>query len=418
MAERRQESILRVIAHLWAPYFGAAVARRAQPELTGRPLVLLDEHGRVLATDAMAAQAGILPGLTERQAAARCPEGSLLPAARFPIWEAQEHFLERVKGYTDRWQPDGLGRVYLDASRLTKQPADGVGHELLSWCQAVAGTVRDLGWQPSLGATGSKFGASIAGQVAWQNAALLLAPVAQREFLAGQPAAALPLDTDALLQLRHLGIRTLGQYARLPATGVLTRFGQAGRTAQQWAQGLDDRPVVPPWECPEVSVRLEFEAPLADAERLLAALLHQADKLLVPLRDRLQAIARILLTVTRADGRTIPVTHTFPLPTAAGEPVRLALAGLLARVLWDGQGATEVTLTLAGITDTPGQQLTFFDLQDDSCTRLAALLARLSERFGADAFRLASLADPDNLLLERRAAFVPWQPWHCPPGQV
>ena len=132
--------------------------------------------------------------------------------------------------------------------------------------------MRSLGWQPAIGITGSKFGAAIAGQIAAQNAALLLAPAAQREFLADQPTGTLPLDADALTQLRHLGIRMLGQFTRLPVTGVLARFGPAGCTAQRWAKGLDDRPVVPPWESAEVSTRIEFETPLADRERLLAAL--------------------------------------------------------------------------------------------------------------------------------------------------
>ena len=41
MAERQ-------IAFLWVPYFGASVARRAESKLDARPLVLLDEQGRVL----------------------------------------------------------------------------------------------------------------------------------------------------------------------------------------------------------------------------------------------------------------------------------------------------------------------------------------------------------------------------------
>ncbi len=57
-------------------------------------------------------------------------------------------------------------------------------------------------------------------------------------------------------------------------------------------------------------------------------------------------MARLLLTITRTDGWTIPVAHIFPLPTAAAEPVRLALANLLARVAWDGHGAADITLTL------------------------------------------------------------------------
>jgi nucleotidyltransferase/DNA polymerase involved in DNA repair len=405
MAERQ-------IAYLWTPYFGAAVARAAAPQPADRPLVLLDEHGRVLAADEAAARAGVAPGSSERQAAAYCPAALLAPANRFPIWEAQERFLDRIKPFSDRWQPDGLGRVYLDATAAAPGNLARIEGELLKWCQALVTAVRGLGWQPALGATGSKFGASVAGQAASRNAALLLIPAAQRAFLADQPASLLPLDADALLQLRHLGIRTLGQYTRLPATGVLTRFGVAGRTAQRWAQGLDDRPVLPPWESAEAASRIEFEPPLADRERLLAALLARADKLLAPLRERLQAAARLALNVTRADGRVIPVSHTFPLPTAALPTVRHALASLLDRITWAGEGAAEVVVILAGITDAPSPQLTLFDLDgadDDQRGRLTATLERLAARFGADAFRLATLADPDHLLIERRAVFAPWQ---------
>ena len=119
-------------------------------------------------------------------------------------------------------------------------------------------------------------------------------------------------------------------------------------------------------------------------------------------------------------GGVFPITHIFPLPTAAVEPVHLALASLLKRAPWDGQGVSEITLTLAGITDAPGQQLTLFDTAEgssDSRARLTAILDRLSARFGADAFRLAMLADPDHPLPERRAAFAPWLPWHRPPHQ-
>jgi nucleotidyltransferase/DNA polymerase involved in DNA repair len=198
----------RCIAYLWVPHFGTAVARRTGEVLKERPLVLLDSDGRVLAADAVAARAGVTLGLPERHAAARCPEAILAPAARFPVWEAQEMFLERAKSYAGRWQPDGLGRVYLDMTGLespvnpgAQDMAGRVDPGLLSWCQAVASAVRGLAWQPALGVTGSKFGAHVAGQAAWQNAALLLTPAAQQAFLSSQPVTTLPLDLDSLTQL-------------------------------------------------------------------------------------------------------------------------------------------------------------------------------------------------------------------------
>ena len=154
-----------IVAYVWAPYFETAVARRADPKLGAKPLALLDEQGRVLAVDAAAANTGVQPGMHRHQAAACCPEAALLPAGRFPLWEAQERFLAQIRGYSDRWQPLGLGQACLQAPfALPAQPTAGIGPEVPTWCQAVAAAVRALGWQPALGATDGKFGAIVAGQ--------------------------------------------------------------------------------------------------------------------------------------------------------------------------------------------------------------------------------------------------------------
>lgn len=381
------------IAYLGAAEFGAAVARQMEPALAGQPLVLLDDQGRVLAVDSRAAGAGITPGQSERQAVARCPAAVLRPASRYPIYEAEARLADCLARYAGRWQPAGLGCAYLDTA--------GIGGDRLAWGRALGAEVERLGGAPALGLSGSKFGSLAAGLAAGRGRVLVVAPERQAAFLADQPAGLLPLAADAVRQLRYLGIRTLGQYVRLPAAGVLARWGRAGLTAQAWARGLDDRPVVPPAELPHVAARIEFEAPVADRTILLAALMRRTEGLLAPLQARLQAVGRLALAVTRGDGRTLPAAHVFPLPTAAAEPIRHALAALLDRLAWDGEGAAEVTLTLAGITDAPAGQLALFA---DPAPRaeLAALLDRLAARFGSEAFRMAVLADPTHPLPERR----------------
>jgi nucleotidyltransferase/DNA polymerase involved in DNA repair len=232
-----KHAVDRQVAYLWVPHFGATIAQQADHTLGERPLILLDDSGHILAADARAAAAGVAPGQTERQAVARCPLALFRPAASYPIFETQTALLDRVARYASRWQPAGLGAAYLDATGL---PGD-----LLSWCQELAADVRGLKLKPSIGMTGGKFSSGAAGQAATPSHVLILTPQVQSAFLSQQPSALLPLEADALLQLRHLGIRTLGQYARLPTAGVLARWGQAGRTAQRWAQGHDDRPVIP-----------------------------------------------------------------------------------------------------------------------------------------------------------------------------
>jgi uncharacterized membrane protein YccC len=66
--------------------------------------------------------------------------------------------------------------------------------------------------------------------------------------------------------------RELGQYAALPPSAVLQQFGKAGRLAQRFAQGKDDRPVISRWQTPRRTVSREPDAPLDDRERLLATM--------------------------------------------------------------------------------------------------------------------------------------------------
>ena len=365
--------------------------------------MLLDDAGQVMAADARAAAVGVAPGQTERQAVARCPLALLKPASHYPVVEAQVAFTERVARYAGRWQPAGLGAIYLDTT--------GLPGNLIDWGQEMANELRsNLNVSPSIGLTSSKFSSSAAGQLALPSQALILDPITQPTFLSRQPSTLLPLETDALLQLRHLGIRTLGQYARLPAAAVLTRWGRAGHTAQRWAQGHDDRPVIPPSEREEVSAHIEFDGVLLDRDILLAALARKAEKLLDPLRDQLQAIGWLRVTITRGDRRTISVKHTFPMPTAIGSSVKLALDRVLGRVEWTvgpdaGEGASDASLILGDITDAPAQQLSLLETPSPR-EALTATLEKLAARYGRDSFCMAVLTEPDHPLPERR---VSWQ---------
>jgi hypothetical protein len=326
---------------------------------------------------------------------ARAPRLMTRPADRYPIWETQGELLARVARYAGRWQPAGLGAAYLDVA--------GIGGDLTSWSQALIADVGSLGLACGLGLTSGKFSAQIAGQTAPHGARLLTEPAAERAFIEPQPVTWLPLGAEAMRHLLHLGVRTLGAYGRLPAAGVLARFGALGGAAQRWAQGHDDRPVLLSAELPHVALRIEFDAPVAEREILLASLLRRAMSPLAQLQANFQAVGRLTLTVTRADGRLLPGQHTFPRPTAALASIRATLNTLLERTAWRDAGASEITLTLEEITDAPAQQLTLWEEATSPRAALVALLSQLTPRFGPQAFQMAALVEPSHPLPERRS---------------
>ena len=81
--------------------------------------------------------------------------------------------------------------------------------------------------------------------------------------------------------LRRLGVRTLGDFAALPASDVLTRFGFDGALAHRLAAGLDHRPLAVRQPPPDLDVTDTYDEPLervdvaAFAGRVLAERLHE-----------------------------------------------------------------------------------------------------------------------------------------------
>ena len=104
----------------------------------------------------------------------------------------------------------------------------------------------------------------------------------------GTPASSWPGWTSSTLDrpdlvdlLRRLGIRTLADFAALPAGDVLARFGFDAAYAHRLAAGVDERPLAVRQPPPDLDVTGEYDPPLervdmaAFAARALAERLHE-----------------------------------------------------------------------------------------------------------------------------------------------
>ena len=163
------------------------------------------------------------------------------------------------------------------------------------------------------------------------RAGVIVASGRTREFLAAVPVDALERPELADL-LRRLGVKSLGDFAALPASDVLTRFGFDGALAHRLAGGLDHRPLAVRQPPPDLDVSDTYDEPLervdvaAFAGRVLAERLH----------DRLAAhglaCTRLGIEAVTADGQELHrVWRHEGLLTAAAiaERVRWQLDGWL-----------------------------------------------------------------------------------------
>jgi len=279
------------VVSAWAPAWTVLSAGAALDDLAATVT-----SGRITAVTPAAAQAGVRVGMRARDAHRICPQ---LMAHRADPDRAARAFepvvcaLEEVAAGVEVVRP---GLCVL----LAAGPVRYYGGQ-----EQAAAVIRDAAAEVECGFGTVAIGVGIAdGTAAAVLAArtdTLVPPGQSAQFLAGFDIAALA-DPQLALQLRRLGIRTLGQFAALPAASVATRFGFAGLRVHRLARGLDERDPAPRRAPREIEVSREFEPvptvePLVFAARGLAERLHERLAALGLVCDRVEIEART------ADGR-------------------------------------------------------------------------------------------------------------------
>jgi protein ImuB len=112
-------------------------------------------------------------------------------------------------------------------------------------------------------------------------------------------------EPDLADLLIRLGIRTLGDFAALPAAEAENRFGSQGLLAHRLASGLDPRPLAVRPPAADLSVQLEFDPPAELSEQVVFAAKSLADELHAKLAAAGLACVRLQVQAVCADGREI-----------------------------------------------------------------------------------------------------------------
>lgn len=294
------------------PHFPATLTRRDHPELRGRPLILIDPEDRVFAASEEAATCGVVAGITAHTAQVCCPEARLVEADIASCRREFEILLQLLEHTGLKVEPHAWDAAYVDLGDLARDRSDAI-----VLCGEIGRSVRrELGdtLQPALGWNNSKFTAQAAARRTRPGRLLAVPTARERKLLTPLPVSLLPLAEDVLRRLGFLGLRTLGQYAALPSAAVWQQFGRAGKRAQCYARGEDDRPVVPRWQAPTLAAGHDFKAPLVERGRLLAFAQRLISPLLAELRGNLQACGQVRLAVHFDDGSVQERTRSFSFP--------------------------------------------------------------------------------------------------------
>ncbi|MDP9351074.1 MAG: hypothetical protein M3P51_06000 [Chloroflexota bacterium] len=392
------------IAYAHTPDFEIEVERKRQP-LGGVPVVLGGSpHDRlpVRRVSQEAVREGVREGMPLREAAARCPSAVFLPYSEDLYREASARLISLLEEYSDSVEPDGYGCAYLEASGWGRLP-DRVklARDLVG--AARIGTVASPLERHSLsvGLAPTKFTARLAARATSPGRTTPISGWMQDLFLSGFPVEQLPFGEKNLRKLRRLGVRTIGEFAALPAAETKLQFGAEGVLARQLATGEDRRPVTPPHLPRQLRAYHAFEPPLGDAEILRAVL----GRLVGELRERLGegTTSAVEVCLVQEDGQEQLSEARLPFPSASTSDLLLAATRALERLPVQSE-VQRLQVRLPVVAPDVARQASLWKIGRHS-EQLHAL-GRLREQFGPDRVRRVVLAAHSSLLSRARFALV------------
>jgi len=208
------------------------------------------------------------------------------------------------------------------------------------------------------------------------------------------------MDTEILKRLDRLGLRTVGDVARLPIDALQAQFGGAGWSLYQLAHGLDALPIPKTIDAPTISRMRRFAGPLLDRGMLERVIADLATRLAVQLLDDGWAAGTVGLTLAVDDGAPLVLERALALPTSSRALLAAALLALSRSAVLES-GVVAVKATVSDLRAVVVEQLDLFAPTGGQTQRLRDVLDRLNGRFAGSLLQ-ARLAEPNAQLPERR----------------
>jgi protein ImuB len=332
------------------------------------------------------------------EALARCPDLALVPADPVGVAQAWEAALAAMESIGAAVEPARPGLAYFQAEQL---------RGLHGTDRATILAVREaLGRPARMGAGPTRFCALAAALAARSRRVLLLDEKQARRWLAQRPVALLGFraETEALLEpLQRLGVRTLGELARLQRPALADRFGGAGVLAHRLACG-DDEPLRPR----VVRERLQETLEVGDAssgaalERVLGVLV---DRLLARRERHGRTLRAVTLSAQLESGGGWRQSVVFR--QALGDRERIALA-LSVRLAMLPAPAAALGLEVERFGPPAGEQRALLDeARAVRAARLREAVAQVRAAAGTEAALRAVCVDVDSRVPERRVVLTP-----------
>lgn len=322
-----------LVTHIDLDGFFVAVERARRPELAGRSVIIggrPGSRGMVASASREARRRGIRAGMPLAQAAVRCPEAIFVDGAFDSYFAASLQVDEILRRESAEIEWLSIDEV------VVALPTPITAGAALAIVERIRSGIHALGFDASCGVARSKLVARLAAQLGRPRGLVHVLDGYEARFLAPLKIEMLPgIDPPLARRLRGVGIRRLGQLAKLSDAQLAGIAGRAGAGLARRAAGIDPsrvrRTALPPARIDD----RELTPPTADTAAVHAAIATEVERLGRGLRSRGVYARTVTLRVRFADGRLDSRTATLNEPSALDGVLLAGVLDLLPRI-WPG----------------------------------------------------------------------------------
>ena len=318
------------IAHIDCDAFYAAIAKRDNPELKDKPVLIGGGHRGVVSTACYIARLyGARSAMPMFKALKACPDAIVMPPEYEKYQIAATQIREKMRALTPLVQIVSIDEAYLDLSGTEKL-------NQASPAKALAGLAleieRDVGISVSIGLSSNKFLAKTASELDKPRGFSVLSAEEAPAFLAPhKPDFLHGVGPKHAAKLIRDGYRTIAELQAAKRKELIALYGETGLWLYERAFGRDNRPVQPDNVRKSVSAETTFFADI----HILDELEDELWKLSVKTADRAKAAgvegAVVTLKLKSSDFQTITRRVSLTTPTQLAQTIFRTARTLLAR---------------------------------------------------------------------------------------
>jgi DNA polymerase-4 len=373
--------------------FFVSVEELFDPSLKGKPVVVggkADQRGVVAAASYAARRFGVHSAMPLRTAARLCPSAIFVEGHPDRYRQASRQVFAVLNRFSPQVEMASIDEAYLDLSgtqRLHGPPLQAA-HTLHQLIQ------RETNLNCSLGLASSRLVAKVSSDQAKPNGVLYILPGQEAHFLAPLEVRKIPgVGKKTEIALHQLGIRRVGDLARLGDSLLAEHFGKwglalAGKARGEDAGGWFDAEIGRNDDPKSISHEFTFGEDTADADRLETGLLKLSEMVAKRLREHKLYARTIQLKFRYRDFSTFTRASSLDHATQLDRDIAGAVIKLF-RSAWDKRTPIRLLGVYAGsLQQIEGQMNLLEEAETAKLRNVFRSVDHIRDRFGGNSVSL------------------------------